>query len=85
MAAAASSDFPAFPTTAYASLESNAAALSGLLASTYGCPEVSIHPSILSVLHGVTNCISKPEVPQHYIVSPLTANYHSNCPGRGLL
>ena len=75
MAAAASSDiFPAFPTTAIASLNSDAAALSSVLASTeYGCPEVSTHPSTLSILHGVSNCISRPEFPQHWIVSPLTA------------
>ena len=50
MAAAATSDL--FPTTALAALSSDAAALSGALASTeYGCPEVSTNPSTSLVLH----------------------------------
>lgn len=41
-----------FPTTALAALSSDAAALSNALASTeFGCPEVSTHPSALSILH----------------------------------
>ncbi len=75
MAAAASSDiFSAFPSFAAAATTAAAAFPTNILASTaYGCPEVGNHPSSLSILHGVSNCKSRPEFPQHCIVSPLTA------------
>ena len=82
MAAAASSDLlPTAPTTVLAALSSEAAALSGLLASTeFGCPEVSTHPSALLILPGASNCMSGPRSHTALYRSSVDLDYHYNCP-----